>query len=303
MMKVAPGNRTPIIVGEVLFDCFPDGSSVLGGAPFNVAWHLHGFGLSPLMVSAVGDDEHGAAVRNIMQSWGMRMDGLQINQGCPTGQVVVSIENGEPSYDIRENQAYDNIDSEQIISHLNDNSFALMYHGTLLKRTEHSKKLIHALQRHTAVPVFVDVNLRPPWWTSEDLQVSLNDANWVKLNNYELFIAMNQQDEPEENLPALAKDLCDRFNLELLIVTLGEAGAFCVTQGDVIQGEPVTAQVVDTVGAGDAFSSVMIMGLIQDWPIGVSLRRALQFAARICEQRGATSTDLSLYKEYLSQWQ
>ena len=34
-----------IIFGEVLFDTFPDGTAVLGGAPFNVAWHLQGFGL------------------------------------------------------------------------------------------------------------------------------------------------------------------------------------------------------------------------------------------------------------------
>ena len=37
----------PLIFGEVLFDQFEDGSSVLGGAPFNVAWHLQAFGMQP----------------------------------------------------------------------------------------------------------------------------------------------------------------------------------------------------------------------------------------------------------------
>ena len=61
----------PVIYGEVLYDRFPDGRSVLGGAPFNVAWHLQGFGLSPLMLTAVGNDQPGLQIRERMQQWGM----------------------------------------------------------------------------------------------------------------------------------------------------------------------------------------------------------------------------------------
>ena len=44
------------VFGEVLFDHFPDGRRVLGGAPFNVAWHLQAFGEAPRFISRVGAD-------------------------------------------------------------------------------------------------------------------------------------------------------------------------------------------------------------------------------------------------------
>ena len=47
--------HTVVIFGEVLFDDFPDGA-VLGGAPFNVAWHLQAFGLHPVVISRTGND-------------------------------------------------------------------------------------------------------------------------------------------------------------------------------------------------------------------------------------------------------
>lgn len=69
----------PVIIGEVLFDVFPQGESVLGGAPFNVAWHLQGLGLKPMMISAVGDDHHGEQVIQKMEHWGMDVQGMQLD--------------------------------------------------------------------------------------------------------------------------------------------------------------------------------------------------------------------------------
>ncbi len=86
----------PVIFGEVLFDRFPDGNSVLGGAPFNVAWHLQAFGARPLLISSVGDDELGAEIRQTMQDWGMDDSGLQTDAAHPTGTVEVSFNAGEP---------------------------------------------------------------------------------------------------------------------------------------------------------------------------------------------------------------
>ncbi len=90
----------PLIFGEVLFDCFPDGSRVLGGAPFNGAWHLQAFGHSPLFVSRVGNDEAGQEIRSAMQVWGMDIGGLQLHVSHATGNVAVSLIEGEPHYDI-----------------------------------------------------------------------------------------------------------------------------------------------------------------------------------------------------------
>jgi hypothetical protein len=71
----------PVIFGEVLYDCFPDGEAVLGGAPFNVAWHLQGLGLSPLFISRVGDDPLGHRVRDIIERRGAAGFGAPHRQG------------------------------------------------------------------------------------------------------------------------------------------------------------------------------------------------------------------------------
>ena len=91
---------SPLVIGEVLLDHFPDGRSILGGAPFNVAWNLQGFGRKPTFVSSVGDDQEGKQIKERMANWGMKLDGLQTNPEHQTGAVQVTLENGQPSYEI-----------------------------------------------------------------------------------------------------------------------------------------------------------------------------------------------------------
>jgi fructokinase len=275
---------------------------VLGGAPFNVAWHLQGFSLPPLMISAVGDDEHGKMVLENMREWGMDTRGIQIDQQHPTGQVTVTFNNGQPSYDIRAGQAYDYIDGGRAQSVLGDRDYSLLYHGSLLTRTRRSRNMLDQLLETTGLPAFVDINLRTPWWSRDDVKQSLRQARWVKLNEDELLTIMEVDDASTTGLFEYARDMLDAFDLQLLIVTQGELGAFCITPSDMISGAPVKANVVDTVGAGDAFSAVAILGLIHDWPPGVTLERALEFAAAVCERRGAITRDKTLYDRYMKQW-
>ena len=295
-------NTTPVIVGEVLFDCFPDGNAVLGGAPFNVAWHLQGFGLSPLMVSSVGKDEHGKHVLELMRDWRMDTRAIQVNTDYPTGEVRVSLSDGQPSYDIRADQAYDHIDTEQALAVLRGGNYSMLYHGSLLTRTQHSRTMLDTLLDTLVLPSFVDINLRPPWWEKDVVQKSLSQAAWVKLNEDELLTIMEVDSDSTVGLFQYARDFLDRYELDLLIVTQGEHGAFCITKDDAISGTPVEANIVDTVGAGDAFSAVTILGLTYRWPLSQTLERALQFAAIICERQGATTMDRALYASCMKQW-
>lgn len=292
----------PLIVGEVLFDCFPDGNVVLGGAPFNVAWHLQGFGLNPLMVSAVGNDENGQRVLDAMGEWGMDQTGIQVLKKFPTGQVTVSLEDGQPSYEICADQAYDNISSNQLMRQLGGANLSLLYHGSLIERTEHSKSLLEDIKSTCNLPVYIDVNLRPPWWKADIVKSALSNAKWAKLNEDELLTIMDVSSDSTTSLFEYARDFLDEFGLELVIVTQGEHGAFCVSSNDMISGSPVEANVVDTVGAGDSFSAVTILGLTRGWSLSLMLERALEFAAAICEQQGATINDRSLYERYLKNW-
>jgi fructokinase len=280
----------PVIFGEVLFDCFPDGQAVLGGAPFNVAWHLQQFSCAPLMISSVGNDEHGDRVRSTMLEKGMDISGIQISDHFPTGQVVVKIEDGQPSYDIVEDQAYDHIDTIPALNALPDQPPALVYHGSLALRSTASKDALDSLLQKTNAPVFLDLNLREPWWELPLVEHILRRATWVKLNDEELCEVVRQPASDGPELKVYAKEVFDECQLKRLIVTRGAQGAFVLSEDSIVEGRPTKVKnIVDTVGAGDAFSAVTIAGLLQARPIDETLDKALKYAARICQQQGATA--------------
>lgn len=118
----------PIIFGEVLFDCFEDGSRVLGGAPFNVAWNLFQLGENPLFISRIGDDDLGHEIITVLQRSGFDTTGIQVDNQRPTGRVEVSVVNGEASYTIVPEQAYDFIEEQSLPALANG---GILYHGTL----------------------------------------------------------------------------------------------------------------------------------------------------------------------------
>jgi fructokinase len=291
----------PVVFGEVLFDCFEDASAVLGGAPFNVAWHLQGFGLAPLFVSRVGADALGERVRKAMQTWGMDEAGLQIDPERPTGTVRVALAQGQPSFTIVPEQSYDHIDGSVAQRLLERTGGSCLYHGTLIARHAVSRAALDVV-RARGLPTFVDVNLREPWWSPENVAAALQGARWAKLNDAELA-ALAGTAEPFD-LESAAAALRVRYGFELLVVTRGEHGALVVTRGGQLPVRaPQVPDLADTVGAGDAFSAVMLLGVLQGWSLATTLSRAAGFAAETCRHRGALREDRSHYRTLMEEWQ
>jgi fructokinase len=175
----------------------------------------------------------------------------------------------------------------------------LLYCGTLATRNPVSANSLDALVEHAAIPLFVDINLRPPWWDHAIIEHVTARANWLKLNTDELGLLSNGQSDV-----STAGALREAKQLDWVILTAGAEGASMVTANDIYPGMPVPVESLeDTVGAGDAFSAVTLLGILQGWPVPLILQRALTFAARICEQRGATKPDRELYAYYCDQWQ
>ena len=283
------------IFGEVLFDCFPDGKRVLGGAPFNVAWHLQAFGQAPRFISRVGRDPEGDEVLTAMRRWGMDTSGVQTDPDRPTGRVNVSFVDGEPEYDIVQHCAYDAIESVSPGS-----GCPLLYHGSLALREEQSRRAAAALTAAGPGIVFVDVNLRAPWWQEAQVLDYVRRAHWVKLNAGELELLAPGQAGTLSGKQQFLADMA----LHGLIVTHGAAGAEVLTAaGDhlQVQPEPLT-EVVDTVGAGDAFAAVTILGLVHAWPLATTLERAQAFAARLVGNRGATVDEPAFYRPFIDAW-
>lgn len=293
-------NGTPpshLIFGEVLFDCFPDGTRVLGGAPFNVAWNLHQLGTAACFVGGVGEDADGRSVRERMGHIGMDTRGLYRHPSAPTGRVRITLEQGEPAYTIVPDQAYDDVPAdwaEQL-----PGTAELLYHGTLALRSG-NRDLLERLQAR-ARQRFVDVNLRAPWFAPDDVLALVHGADVVKLNTDEAATLAPDVAEPERPAALLQRAAIG----SAVIVTHGAEGAGIHT----VDGEhyrspaPDVEHFRDAVGAGDAFASVAIIGLERGWTWPVTLERALAFAAAVCTLQGATTDAAAFYRDATRAWQ
>jgi fructokinase len=285
------------LFGEVLIDQFPDGRQVLGGAPFNVAWHLQAFGQYPCFISRIGNDAMGECIREAMADLGMSIENLQIDPDHPTGTVKVTIDKDEPGYEILADQAYDFIAAQQLNL---ANQYSVIYHGTLALRNSVSEHALNVLKACHTGKVFIDVNLRAPWWCKESVDQWASKANWVKLNYDELM----QLVPPQDTLQDVMRMFLTQHDLDVLIVTCGSSGAMALDNtGEFFEVTPAgNLPTVDTVGAGDAFSAVLLLGIQLGWSLSVSMDRAQSFASTLVTQRGATVRDLSFYQKFIGAW-
>ncbi len=293
-------NNSVALFGEILADVFPD-RSVLGGAPFNVARHLQRFGLNPIMITRTGKDALSDELLAEMKRLGMNLTGVQCGQAYPTGHVVVHMEGAAHRFEIMPDQAYDHIHPEEIL--IPDPQPALVYYGTLAQRCPESRFALDVFLGNSKGKRFLDINLRKPWYDLNIIERSLLMADILKINDEELSLVAGMLDipgEPQLQAAALIRD----FNLEQVLVTCGAGGAWLMLR----DGEEVRVTgrsaipLADTVGAGDAFAAVFILGSLQQWPAELTLGRANEFAAAICAIRGAAPESGDFYAPFLGEW-
>ena len=282
---------TPVIAlfGEVLADVFPD-RSVLGGAPFNVARHLQVLGLNPVMISRIGNDALGTALLQEMAQLGMQTAAIQRDSTYLTSQVRVVLESSGHRFEILPDQAYDFINPQETRAALTAHAPQLAYFGTLAQRGAPSRQAAQVFLQECQCPLFLDINLRAPWYDRDIIAASLRAAQIVKLNDEELAVVAGMfggalLDELEQ-----ARALQREFELEQVLVTCGAAGCWMLdAQRQVLRAQPApdNRPVVDTVGAGDAFAAVFMQGLLSGWALPDTLQRACNYASAQCRVRGA----------------
>jgi len=297
--------NTVVLFGEVLADIFPD-RSVLGGAPFNVARHLRAFGQNPVLITRLGNDALRDEVLNVMSQNEMETLGVQCNNHHPTGQVRVHLKDGSHSFEILPLQAYDFIHPAVARMAALSVHPALVYFGTLAQRHEISRRALKSLLRSTDAAKFLDINLRAPWYVEKTLRQSLQYADIVKLNDDELDEIAELFGLRKNNPESQAKELMAQFDIKQFVVTCGEEGSWQINR----DGKKVettirnsVSKLVDTVGAGDGFASVWILGMLLRWPIAKTLERANAFAASICGIRGALPDNAEFYKPFILKWE
>lgn len=297
-------NHVVALFGEILADIFPD-QSVLGGAPFNVARHLRAFNMHPVLITRIGNDALRDDLLREMHSRGLATTGVQFDPVYPTGQVQVFAENGNNRYEILPDQAYDHIHAG--ITHMVTMSLKpdLVYFGTLAQRNMESRLALDKFLTDGKCPRFLDINLRKPWFNKHTVRRSLLRADIVKMNEDELAVVSKYFKLSGQNNHQRALDLLQRFELKQLLVTCSAAGSWLVNEHkELVIADPVELShpMVDTVGAGDAFAAVFIIGLLNSWDMQITLQRATEFASAICGIRGAAPQSLNFYIPFKKEW-
>lgn len=277
------------VLGEALVDEFHDGP-VAGGAPFNVARSLAAMGAPALFISRVGaDDDNGRLVLDSARRYGLDSAGVQRDPQHATGRVSVHEDAGGHHFEIHGDAAWDHIDAAAARPHLAETAPAWLYFGSLAQRQPASRAALRALVKPFTGTRFLDLNLRAGTETRLLAAESLMLADWVKVNDEELAQLAGWFDAGAPDDAGRASALMARFALQRLVLTCGASGWRFYAPGGVLlaQGAGVTQpHMIDTVGAGDAFTALLLAGLSLGRDLPATLALANRYASFICGVRG-----------------
>lgn len=284
--------HNPVVVGlgETLWDVFPDGPR-LGGAPLNFSCssaELAQSAAQVFMVSCIGDDELGRQALDSIAAHGVDVHCMQ-TVDRPTGQVLIELDSERAArYRFAEDSAWDHLAWNDSLRRLAADCSAVCF-GTLGQRSERSRNTIETFVKETPEPTLriLDVNLRDPFFNDDVIVQSLALANILKLNDEELPLLARLCGASGSDTEIM-RQLAERFQFRCVALTRGADGAILVQGDDVSDLPGIQVDVVDTVGAGDAFTAALTLGLLAGRDIEEVNRHAITVASYVCSRPGAT---------------
>lgn len=279
-------NKVILGIGEILWDLLPEGKQ-LGGAPANFTYHAHALGAEAHLISRIGDDALGREILERLGPLDFSLDTVSVDSKAPTGTVSVELDpDGQPRYIIHENVAWDNLAFSPELARLARRADALCF-GSLAQRQEssrHALREIVALAPESALRIF-DINIRQHYYSRDIIEWSLHTADVLKLNETELPLLADMFAFRGSSQDQMAQ-LIRRYNLRMIAFTRGIAGSLLFLDGQWSDHPGIPVRVADTIGAGDAFTAMMTIGLLQNWPAEKINRCANEIAAFVCTQSG-----------------
>ncbi|MBE6792583.1 MAG: carbohydrate kinase [Ruminococcaceae bacterium] len=262
--------------GEILWDVYPDKQHI-GGAPLNFAAHLAKHGEDVSMLSALGKDTLGKEALQQLKAWGIDTTYVATLSDKPTGSCQVTLDaNAVPTYNLLEDVAYDYIPCDTVTD-----TFDVLYFGTLaLRSTYNLESLQKLLNKGRHRDVFVDVNIRPPFYTAQTVRFAAENATIIKISDEEMPTVASLLGLETAAVQDFVRVLAKKYpNLRCIIVTRGADGAlaFDTAHNALYSCESERVQVVSTVGAGDSFSAAFLHKYLQ----GQGLDACLVYAAKV----------------------
>ena len=276
-------------IGEVLWDVYPDAAH-FGGAPANFACHAASLGAEAGMVSAVGADELGDRALDRLRRSDVGCRHVRRDPHHATGRVLVTLDDaGRPGYEFAPDTAWDHLEWSDDLAALATSCDAVCF-GTLGQRSPGSRETILRFVEATpriALRVF-DVNLRQRFYDAGMIRSSLQIASAVKLNDEELPIVAELCGVRAVTPREMLNDLANAYDLRFAALTRGPRGSLLLAGGEEHEGPATPTNVVDTVGAGDAFTAALVLGVLRGLPLAAINHHANAVASYVCSQRGAT---------------
>ncbi|MDG2383288.1 MAG: carbohydrate kinase [Pirellulaceae bacterium] len=277
-------------IGEMLWDIFPSGPR-FGGAPANFACslaNLSGPQTHVSLISAAGNDPLGREAISSLQLHGVDTERVKVLPQ-PTGKVLIELDqDGRATYEFASDTAWDNLPwSEDLLTFAE--SLDAVYFGTLGQRDNVSRDTILRFLNATQEQTFriFDLNLRPPFINDGHILASIEAANVLKLNDEELPI-LAQLCRITGSDRRILEQLADRFQFRAIALTRGAEGAFLLRGSEWDDRPAAITRIVDTVGAGDAYTAALVMGLLRNDPLSIINEKACTVAEFVCTQAGAT---------------
>jgi len=279
-------NRYVVGLGEALWDVLPEGKK-LGGAPANFSFHASQFDLNSVAVSALGEDALAEETIKQLEEKDLKYEMPRVPY--PTGTVQVELDtDGVPTYDIKENVAWDNIPFTKSIENIARNTRAVCF-GSLAQRNVVSRETIQKFLDVTpndCIKIF-DINLRQQFYTKEVIQDSLKRCNMLKINDEELVIIGRMFGYPGLDIENKCFLILGKYNLDILVLTCGVNGSYVFTPGKVSYQPTPKVEVADTVGAGDSFTGSFCAAILSGKSVEEAHKLAVNVSAFVCTQNGA----------------
>lgn len=277
-------NNSVICFGEILWDILP-GKELPGGAPMNVAYHLHKLGMNPLLITRTGNDERGRKLRVLLEAGGLNTASLQTDPSVPTGIVYAKANAaGEMSYEIVQPAAWDHIELTPGLAEKAAQAAHFVF-GSLGTRSEKTRNTLMALLE-AANDKILDINLRTPFYDPETVADLLRKADIVKMNLEELEL-ISGWFSPYKDTEDQMQYIQDHYDLHSVIVTKGGDGAVINYKGEYFRHSGIQVNVMDTIGSGDSFLAAFLFCIMTGETPANALHFATALGALVASKSGA----------------
>jgi fructokinase len=278
-------NFKAVCFGEVLWDVFPTHKKI-GGAPLNVALRMNSLGVATTIISRIGKDEDGDDIVSFLKDQNVSSNSIQVGEEYKTGVVNVMInEKGNASYDILYPSSWDKITlTNEMIEKVSASDVFIF--GSLICRDEISRLTLYGLLDKAKYKVF-DANLRAPYYTIEVLNELMLKADFIKLNDEELWEISKKLESPYNSFEQNIKFIAEKTNTKQVCVTKGAFGAVLYHNDKFYYNSGYFIKVVDTVGAGDSFLATLTVRLLKGKSPQKSLNYACAIGALVAGHEGA----------------